>query len=90
MQTTLFNKVSKELSQKESGLGTKQSCHIENIHFVEKLYFNPGLSDQVVYYMDSFFKTGFTVGKNDTQLTIKGLEYTVPELFGLILRINFQ
>jgi hypothetical protein len=83
--------VSKHLSTYESEHGTKQSCHIENIHFVEKLYFNPGLSDQqVVYYMDSFFKTGFTVSKNDTQLTIKGLEYTVHELFGLILRINFH
>jgi hypothetical protein len=47
----------------ESELGTKQSCATKNIHFVEKLYFNPGLSgdkeiirDQVpVLQKPSFF-----------------------------------
>jgi hypothetical protein len=43
---TLFGKVSRRLETYESELGTKQSCEIKIIHFVEKLYFNPGLSGE--------------------------------------------
>ena len=43
-QATLFNNVSRMLGSFTSELGTKQSCSINSMHFVDLLFFNPGLA----------------------------------------------
>ena len=44
-QATLFNNVSRMLGSFTSELGTKQSCSINSMHFVDLLFFNPGLAE---------------------------------------------